>query len=105
MIDIKRLFLLLNFSFVIAQCWAQVAVKDSFKYAPFQVPSFGKIERIDSFASMYVDARNIDIWLPETYNDSTRYPVIYMHDGQMLFDTAYTWHHREWRVDETMHEL
>ena len=105
MIYTKRLILLINFCFVILQSWGQVAVKDSFKYAPFQVPSFGRIERIDSFVSMYVDARNIDIWLPENYNDSTRYPVIYMHDGQMLFDTAHTWNHKEWRVDETMHDL
>jgi hypothetical protein len=32
--------------------------------------------------------RNVEIWLPPGYDDnrSTRYPVLYMHDGQNLFD-------------------
>jgi predicted alpha/beta superfamily hydrolase len=46
--------------------------------------------------------RHILVWLPETYERSTRrYPVLYMQDGQNLFD-AYTSFAGEWRVDETM---
>lgn len=36
---------------------------------------------------------------------ATRYAVIYMHDGQMLFDGATTWNGQEWMVDETLTQL
>lgn len=46
--------------------------------------------------------RRIWIYLPEGYATSTkRYPVLYMHDGQNLFDEA-TAFAGEWGVDETM---
>ncbi|MCL8000834.1 alpha/beta hydrolase-fold protein, partial [Brucella sp. 21LCYQ03] len=52
--------------------------------------------------------RRVWIYLPEGYNDSLQsYPVIYMHDGQDLFDEA-TSKGRigplEWRVDEAIDE-
>lgn len=48
------------------------------------------------------NSRDILVWLPQSYHTSSkRYPVIYMHDGQNLFD-AYTSYVGEWRVDETM---
>jgi enterochelin esterase-like enzyme len=52
-----------------------------------------------------VDARNVDVWLPEDYSPSKKYAVLYMQDGQMLFDSATTWNHMAWKVDETMNEL
>ena len=60
----------------------------------------GTIVRIDKFHSKYVTDRNIDIWLPEGYPDSSLYPVLYMHDGQMLFDSSITWNHQAWDVDD-----
>jgi predicted alpha/beta superfamily hydrolase len=46
--------------------------------------------------------RPIYVWLPESYAGAAkRYPVIYMHDGQNLFDAA-TSFCGEWCVDETM---
>jgi predicted alpha/beta superfamily hydrolase len=49
--------------------------------------------------------RDILVYLPPGYDQTDmRYPVIYMHDGQNLFDeaTSYTC---EWQVDETMEQL
>ena len=60
----------------------------------------GRIERIENFKSQFVEARNVDIWLPEGYNATDKYSVVYMHDGQMLFDSTQTWNKREWGVDE-----
>ena len=60
----------------------------------------GRIERIENFKSQFVEARNVDIWLPDGYNTTTKYSVVYMHDGQMLFDSTQTWNKREWGVDE-----
>src|SRR5690554_428848 len=48
--------------------------------------------------------RTIRIWMPSTYNKDEKYPVIYMHDGQNLFDD-YTSFADEWQVDETIEHL
>jgi enterochelin esterase-like enzyme len=48
----------------------------------------------------------VDVWLPDDYSTSNqRYPVLYMHDGQMLFDSTHTWNHQEWGMDETAGKL
>jgi len=60
----------------------------------------GRIERIADFASQHVPVRHIDVWLPEGYPAAAPYAVLYMHDGQMLFDANATWNRQEWRVDE-----
>ncbi|MGN6398000.1 MAG: alpha/beta hydrolase-fold protein [Mucilaginibacter sp.] len=49
--------------------------------------------------------RKIWIYLPADYQTSAKkFPVIYMHDGQNLFD-AYTSGYGEWGVDEIMDKL
>lgn len=51
--------------------------------------------------------RRIWIYLPEGYgnhNNKKRYPVIYMHDGQNIFD-EYTAGYGEWGVDECLDSL
>lgn len=65
----------------------------------------GRIERLADFASHHVPARNIDVWVPAGYPAAAPYAVLYMHDGQMLFDPKTTWNQQEWRVDEVAGEL
>lgn len=65
----------------------------------------GKIQRIANFKSQYVDARNIDVWLPDSYSDKEKYAVVYMHDGQSLFDAETTWNKQAWEVDVTAGKL
>lgn len=65
----------------------------------------GKVESIKNFKSKFVSSRNIDVWLPNDYSSSKDYTVLYMHDGQMLFDSTKTWNGQEWGVDETMSQL
>lgn len=49
--------------------------------------------------------RQIRIYVPPGYATSQRrYPVLYMHDGQNLFDAA-TSYAGEWQVDETLNAL
>lgn len=49
--------------------------------------------------------RTVRLYLPPGYDGSTKdYPVLYMHDGQNLFDYA-TSYVGEWKVDETLNEL
>ncbi|MBL4939674.1 MAG: alpha/beta hydrolase [Lutibacter sp.] len=45
------------------------------------------------------------VYLPPNYHDSSKkFPVIYMHDAQNLFDNA-TSYINEWEVDETLNKL
>jgi hypothetical protein len=67
--------------------------------------SSGKLIRIENFRSEFVTPRNIDVWLPESYDTGKKNAVIYMHDGQMLFDSTTTWNKKEWRVDEVITKL
>ena len=67
--------------------------------------SSGKVIRHSLFTSKFVDARNVDVWLPEGYLTSKKYAVLYMHDGQMLFDSTTTWNKQEWGIDETLNQL
>ena len=67
--------------------------------------------RIESFQStVYGDRRTVRIWLPADYGASEttgrRYPVLYLFDGQTLFDncTAFA-NERELQVDETTTRL
>ena len=64
------------------------------------VLSSGTIQRVESFPSKYVQPRNVDVWLPNNYSNDKKYSVLYMHDGQMLFDARTTWNEQEWKVDE-----
>src|SRR5690349_2262293 len=48
------------------------------------------------------NARDLFVWLPPGYASSERrYPVIYMHDGQNLFDPRLSYA-EPWRVDRAM---
>ena len=66
----------------------------------------GELVRVADFPSNNVDPRHLDIWLPPGYHadENKRYPVIYMHDGQNLFDPNAT-DYGDWGVDEAMTRL
>ncbi|PKL49761.1 MAG: hypothetical protein CVV42_05345 [Candidatus Riflebacteria bacterium HGW-Riflebacteria-2] len=50
--------------------------------------------------------RPIQIWLPDSYDESGKpCAVIYMHDGQNLFDPAQAFAGVDWKVDETVTRL
>ena len=65
----------------------------------------GTIERIDAFESKFIDERRIDIWLPDNYSASKKYAVLYMQDGQMLFDSRKTWNKQAWEIAATATKL
>jgi predicted alpha/beta superfamily hydrolase len=51
--------------------------------------------------------RDIIVWLPSEYETAKqeRYPVIYMHDGQNIFDPATSSFGVDWGIDETVDTL
>jgi predicted alpha/beta superfamily hydrolase len=65
----------------------------------------GKLERIENFQSKYITSRNIDIWLPDGYSDSSKYSVLYMNDGQMLYDSEISWNKQAWDIDDVASNL
>lgn len=67
----------------------------------------GELRVLEQLYSPQLDnSRDILVHLPPSYHTSAlrQYPVLYMHDGQNLFDDV-TSFSGEWHVDETMHSL
>jgi len=54
--------------------------------------------------SAFVGPRHVDVWLPPGYADrpGQRYPVLYMHDGQNLFDGSRSYSGVDWGVAGAM---
>lgn len=65
----------------------------------------GTLQEHKNFPSVYVTPRNVDVWLPDGYTTAKKYNVLYMHDGQMLFDSATTWNKLAWDVDDVISKL
>lgn len=67
----------------------------------------GRVDSYHEFASAHVPARNVDVWLPPGYAEhpQRRYPVLYLHDGQNLFDPALSYTGVDWDIDGTMTRL
>ena len=65
-----------------------------------QTVSTGKLSEYPRFESKYVSPRDVCVWVPDGYSPKKKYDVLYMHDGQMLFDANTTWNKQEWKVDE-----
>lgn len=68
-------------------------------------PTFGRIERLASVSSRHVDARHVDVWLPADYSASKRYNVLYMQDGQNLFDGRLHMSGKAWEADVAVDRL
>jgi enterochelin esterase-like enzyme len=65
----------------------------------------GTLKRYENFASKFITTRHVDVWLPEGYSAAKKYSVLYMHDGQMLFDSSTTWNKQAWDVDDVVTRL
>jgi predicted NAD-dependent protein-ADP-ribosyltransferase YbiA (DUF1768 family)/pimeloyl-ACP methyl ester carboxylesterase len=67
----------------------------------------GTVEHHADFPSKLVLPRHVDVWLPPSYGKQSlaRYPVVYMHDGQNLFDPTRSVFGVDWGVDDTMTRL
>ena len=67
--------------------------------APLPAVTHGRLERLDDVPGPTGLARPVEVWLPPGYPAQAPYAVLYMHDGQMLFDPATTWNRQAWEVD------
>jgi predicted alpha/beta superfamily hydrolase len=66
----------------------------------------GTLERFENFYSKHVAFRNVDVWLPPDYDESDRrHAVLYMHDGQNLFDDSVSYGSNSWGIGQAMTRL
>lgn len=68
----------------------------------------GEFRYHENFPSVWLDNhRPLLVYLPPAYDSATarRYPVLYLHDGQNVFDSATAYAGQEWQVDETAQQL
>lgn len=72
---------------------------------PVVLSRVGTIRVHPAFPSQHVAPRDVQIYLPPGYDRerSRRYPVLYLHDGQNVFDAEHAG--MEWQVDEQAEEL
>lgn len=67
--------------------------------------SQGRIERLADFSSRFVDSRHVDVWLPPGYSPSMPCRVLYMHDGQALFNGTMSMSKQGWHVNVALGAL
>ena len=70
----------------------------------------GDLHMATLVSKVFRNSRTLRIWLPPGYdeakNSARQYPILYMFDGQNLFDACTAFNHKdEWRIDETLTSL
>ncbi len=63
---------------------------------------------VDVIPIFYADGgskRNIEVYKPPRYNPEVLHPVIYLHDGQNVFDSTTAYTGVDWGVDEALDSL
>jgi len=70
-------------------------------------PAVGDVHRHAHMPSQFIESRHVDVWVPPGFDADakTRYPVIYMQDGQNLFDPASAYTGVDWGVAEAITRL
>jgi predicted alpha/beta superfamily hydrolase len=70
-------------------------------------PKRGSIISIPAFQSKWVQSRQVDIWLPDGFstNHTKQYAVLYMQDGQNLFDRKFGFNGQTWAADVSTQKL
>lgn len=75
--------------------------KSKRKVSGTDVPAVSGSLRLHELRSrIFRNTRLVRVWLPPDYDASaaTRYPVLYLNDGQNLFDPATAFAGADWRV-------
>src|SRR5947199_6116237 len=77
------------------------------EYRPAEHSAVGDMRVLPGLYSPQLNnSRDVLVYLPPGHtNPGRRFPVLYMHDGQNLFDRGTAFGGNEWRVDETLETL
>jgi predicted alpha/beta superfamily hydrolase len=77
--------------------------------APLNGSVIGDLRVHEFHSRIFRNTRMLRVWLPPRYdasdNGARHYPVLYLNDGQNLFDRATAFAGVEWQVDETADRL
>ena len=69
----------------------------------------GDLRLHEFYSRVFRNTRFLRVWLPPWYDDpensNRRYPVLYLNDGQNLFEASTSFTGVEWQVDETADRL
>lgn len=98
----KKIILFFSLVAILAACTS--TPKAPFEPSQLEVTS-GNLWRANIFSPELNETIKVDVWTPNGYTTSKKYPVVYMHDGQNLFDANSTWNHQSWEIDSVMGEL
>jgi pimeloyl-ACP methyl ester carboxylesterase len=92
--------------FLIATLLAVLAVPAIAEDLKLVNVSAGMIVDLGIVQSKFTDPRRVVVWLPSSYRPGgPRHAVLYMHDGQNLFDKGTAGYGMEWKVDEHLDQL
>ncbi|MBW2701845.1 MAG: hypothetical protein JRF33_13600 [Deltaproteobacteria bacterium] len=82
-------------------------MEDAGTIIPLVMEAEGRTWHVEPLSYPGLQDRRVDVFLPEGYDSdpSARFPVLYMHDGQNLFDPAQAAFGVAWEVDETLDAL
>ncbi|MCK5805400.1 MAG: SUMF1/EgtB/PvdO family nonheme iron enzyme, partial [Lentisphaeria bacterium] len=74
---------------------------------PLVMEAEGRTWHVEPLSYPGLQDRRVDVFLPEAYDSdpSAHFPVLYMHDGQNLFDPTQAAFGVAWEVDETLDAL
>jgi enterochelin esterase-like enzyme len=92
-----------------SQVTAQSKVTANAQQKPCASTVLGELHVSTFTSKTFSDTQTLRVWLPPGYHDAANaqraYPVLYMLDGQNLFDVCTASYGKEWRIDETLTEL
>jgi predicted alpha/beta superfamily hydrolase len=87
---------------------AQSETKIQPDFSPVKNPDLiGTLHHFPGVPSQFINPRSVEVWLPPDYDegDVNGYAVLYMHDGQNLFESQKSFIGVDWGLDETMAAL
>lgn len=80
--------------------------KDEEDFPRFKGGITGEVHYLRGVTYPGLKDRDVAVWLPKGYHTSdARYPVLYMHDGQNIFDPATASFGVDWQADECADSL
>jgi enterochelin esterase-like enzyme len=65
----------------------------------------GSIKHYEAVQSKFISERTVDVWMPEGYNKNDKYAVLYMNDGNEVFDSTENLKMQGWGVDKAISKL
>lgn len=96
----------MRFTFLLALLFCITAVCPAQK--PKKITGEGIINviyRYKKFPSQLTERRTVDVWLPLNYSKDKKFAVLYVNDGQNMFNPKDAYQGIEWGIDEVLGKL